>query len=66
MKTDRFSAILTRNVLGIYAIYNVSSNKRPPPSQRKVMCLINARVFIRIFTVGIESATDSSNGSDNV
>ena len=51
MKTDMFSAILTRNVFDVNATSNVSSNKRPPPSQRKVMFLINAGTFMRIFTV---------------
>ena len=49
----KFSAILTRNCIfcTFYAISNIASNKRPYPSQRKVVILINAREFIRIFMV---------------
>ena len=46
------SAILTRNwtFWTFYAISNMASNKRPSPSQKEVMSLINAWAFIRIFT----------------
>ena len=49
----RFSAILTRNwpFCMFYAISVIASIKRPSPSQRKDMILINARAFIRICTV---------------
>ena len=38
MKTE-YGRVSTRNVLDVYVISSVSSNKRPPPSQRKVMLL---------------------------
>ena len=34
-----------------YPISNIASNKHPPPSQKKVMIVINAGAFIRNFTV---------------